>query len=229
MGYLVRSSSITLLQTTLHIMHGVVQLLAVVAMAACVRGADQASACCMSNKWHGKMMQVGAMEQVNQTAQVVDNMFMMDYDYDRKMIRLIGTSRDPMTGMKHSLTVLDDYMNGKSYNVYDGHCMVSDQDGIPMVPPCIPGNFTYEGSYMLGSGVNSLLVKIYDGYNNNMASRWALTSDCTPVTMSEYGTSPLGTGMVYSFVFADTVQGKLSESDPFVVPMGCQTMPSTVG
>merc|ERR1711894_49462 len=108
---------------------------------------------------------------------------------------------------------------------YDGYCIVSDAGRNALVPPCIPGNFTYEGSYMLGTGANSLLIKVYDGSQMNIMSRFALTSDCVPVTMNEYGTAPDGSGIMYSFVFGDIVMGQLSMANPFMIPSVCKTMP----
>jgi len=61
----------------------------------------------------------------------------------------------------------------------------------------IGSNFTLERSYDIGSGDAAVRVNVYTGiYLDTLRLTWhALDADCTPVSMTYYGTTANGTVM----------------------------------
>merc|ERR1711860_12169 len=190
--------------------------------------------CCISKKFFGKMKVVTVTLKNGSSIPIVsDNRFEIDYDYDMKMERVMGTIHTDEGGMQTATnySVINDYNMMKSYTMTSdsASCAVNMLDG-ELFSHCLPSTLMWTAKYTFGSGAEALHVNSWEGVADNFYMSFQTSvNDCTPVSMTRVGMTPDGDRISESVLYADVTQYDVSSADAFKVPDMCMMVGSAVG
>ncbi|KAL4226380.1 hypothetical protein ACF0H5_014364 [Mactra antiquata] len=190
--------------------------------------------CCISKIYFAKMkIERGDVKPNSNQTVITDNKLEFEYDADLQFERVAGSIFSTQDMQSHGYLVYNDYKNGRSYTKYDmdPSCHVKAINPDDLSPHCVPPTLTWAGEYTVGSGMEDMRINSWYGqYNDFMYSMQTTVNDCTPVSMTRFGTEEDGTRVVESILYVNVTQYSHSRPDIFTLPPECANMmPNPVG
>lgn len=183
-----------------------------------------AKRCCFSDQFHSKVMQVMAVLPQGATVPVIsESNYNVDYDFNAKMDRTVGTSFNTTTASTSNFTRYTDFKNHRLFTVTSHGCTMETYMD-PMGAPCISEHMTYFGSYNFSAGYDRVVVNQWAGVTpTGYRTQVHVTEhDCSLVAVMLYGLSP--TQMMLSRIYANVVQDSLSQPNILVLPSACTAL-----
>ncbi|KAH3819950.1 uncharacterized protein LOC127881684 [Dreissena polymorpha] len=189
--------------------------------------------CCIPQQFKARMYSLTAVLTAGSTLPVInDDVIELTYDFTRQQTRQEGqTLIDPATGARANFTVYNDYKNHQTYTIKGGVCTQTALNQ-PLVPPCITANFTYGGTYRVGSSASNTQVQIWSG--TYLGTLWMNThvsdQNCAPVSVNFFGDAPDGSAkLLTSYQFLDVRSDVTLHESDFRRPDECKHVDAPVG